>query len=1631
MKENKLLQRGRYFNSNYFFEEFSTDWNKYDFVKLFPYANGMYGLKADGSLWICGLNGFGVGKAYDILTSYNNAMLYSIKEFTKIDVGITDIKKVVSNTYSTLILTNSGELYGAGINYNAELGMGDRNVRNTFIKIPVTDVKDVECFSEKICVILKNDGTVWGAGNPEIGNGDTRGNLFGFGDNYSMKLSYTKLPIENVKYIKIVCYNLFVIKNDDTVWTTGNNTYSQLGLGHNTNVTTFTKIGIDNVKEICGGINHTIILKNDNTVWGTGYNTNGELGTGDTTNKLSFTSIATNVKQVVAGNTNTVIFKLDGTVWGTGNKSYIGINSNSGISNAFIKIEDLYNIKYILSNNAYTFYAITNDNKIYFTGNNNIYNIGCKDFVNDTRFITYCTYKNRDYIGYNKSINVGRDTYLLKENGDYLIYNKGDKIYCGDTHTFLLKGNGILYGTGYNSSGQLGLGHNTNVTTFTKIKDNVKDVACGNGYTIILKNDNTVWGTGYNTNGELGLGHNTKTNVFEKINIDNVKDVACGSNYTIILKNNGTVWGTGYNSSGQLGLGHNTNVTTFTKIGIDNVKDVACGNNHTIILKNDDTVWGTGNNTNGQLGLGHNNVVKEFTKVDISDVKQIDAGGYSTYILKNNSELWVTGNNANGQLGLGNLTSPINTFTLARSYVQYICKSSPGSSHKLILDCTGVILATGNNNKNQIYNSGSNINSFTTILPDNMRIRHAVSGAEYTIMITDGNKVYIRGSNMIGQLGMGDGTASFNSTSEASWSWMINNNVTNFINNSKVVCSEVNRTFILKNDGDVYSTGVNTNGELGTGNTTDLKTFTKVNINNVKDISIGTDATIILKTDGTVWGTGITANGALGNISGSRNTFTKLEDIGHNIVQVSAGSRYTLLLTDTGNVYGSGGNASGELGMTSPNSFRTFTKLPINDVKYIKANKSSSFVIKNDNTLWATGYNNNGELGLGHNNVVKEFTKVDISDVKEVICGVEFTAILKTDNTLWVTGKNHVGQLCLGDNTNRNLFTKVDNVDNIKKVQCGYGCIVVLKNDNTVWAQGYNANGELGTGNTTDLKTFTKIKDNVKDISCGAHCTILTLNDGTVWGAGNNTYGQLGLVELTTTASLRKLMNYNLFDFNKINSITTNTNFNLVNNQYLIPVKDTYYIYNTESDYELNYNKLLGSNSIPTHPEAYNVIKIPVENIKEFWMSKTHSLIVNTNGELYGCGSNLYRQLLNPPTTTELSSFTKLNFDNIKQASAGTGFSYFVKNDGTLYSVGLNGSYQLGLGHNNEVTEPQRVPGISNAKKVMCDHNFTLVLLNDNTLWVQGHNRNGNLGLGASKVNQTIINFTKVADNVDDVEIGYDYILFRKTDNTVYISGKIRDHYKIAGNDTTIFNKIEIPDFVNPEDLTWVNPLNEETTVMIYKTHTMNSTIEIMEKTISGFKVKIDDIGNPIIKIEMYINNELITTMTQFTNKIAAFSIPLDKIILGTNNVVFKGYDDYNNNMYASAIINKENNAICVTEDSNLLINRKRYTVKSITDTENKITVTLDRELEGNINVGDIIYQLINKLKVQIKTNNTGMHKDAKLLEIKKVDTGYQEIYEFKENGIKEVEPKIIVNGNEDTAIKRPSMIFSIDEETL
>ena len=304
-------------------------------------------------------------------------------------------------------------------------------------------------------------------------------------------------------------------------------------------------------------------------------------------------------------------------------------------------------------------------------------------------------------------------------------------VYCGENHTLILKNDGTLWGCGYNKYGQLGLGDTNNRNTFTQITtntDNIKSVYCGWSYTIILENDGTLWGCGRNDYGQLGLGDNTNRTTFTQVttNTDDIKKIYCGGSHAFILKNDDTLWGCGNNQYGQLGLGDTTNKTTFTQIttNADDVKEIYCGDCYTFMLKNDGTLWSCGYNYNGQLGLGDTTNRRIFTQVttNTDNIKSVYCGTLHNFILKNDGTLWGTGYNGDYRLGLGDTTNRY-TFTQITTNANDIKEIYCGS-YTFILKNDGTLWGCGNNDYGQLgLGDSTNRSTFTQVTTNTNNIK--------------------------------------------------------------------------------------------------------------------------------------------------------------------------------------------------------------------------------------------------------------------------------------------------------------------------------------------------------------------------------------------------------------------------------------------------------------------------------------------------------------------------------------------------------------------------------------------------------------------------------------------------------------------------------------------------------------------------------------------------------------------------------------------------------------------------------------------------------------------------------------------------------------------------------------------
>ena len=90
---------------------------------------------------------------------------------------------------------------------------------------------------------------------------------------------------------------------------------------------------------------------------------------------------------------------------------------------------------------------------------------------------------------------------------------------CGEYHTTTLSNDGTLHSFGFNDNGQLGLGHNDEVSLPTPIPNlpKINQISCGAYFTVCVDHEGFIWSFGENNYGQLGTGNTTKFNVPQKI----------------------------------------------------------------------------------------------------------------------------------------------------------------------------------------------------------------------------------------------------------------------------------------------------------------------------------------------------------------------------------------------------------------------------------------------------------------------------------------------------------------------------------------------------------------------------------------------------------------------------------------------------------------------------------------------------------------------------------------------------------------------------------------------------------------------------------------------------------------------------------------------------------------------------------------------------------------------------------------------------------------------------------------------------------------------------------------------------------------------------------------------------------
>lgn len=298
------------------------------------------------------------------------------------------------------------------------------------------------------------------------------------------------------------------------------------------------------------------------------------------------------------------------------------------------------------------------------------------------------------------------------------------------------------------------------------------------------------------------------------------------------------------------------------------------------------------------------------------------------------------------------------------------------------------------------------------------------------------------------------------------------------------ICCGACHTLCVDKNGNVYTGGMNSCGQLGFGEIYDLHTSDK-------HISL-----------------------------------TKIENL-PKIIDIGCGENFSILIDDQYDVY-----FFGSIG-ASYDYERFKTPKLLDNIKAVKVfaskNSSNAYLLSPENKIYCFGLNDSGNLGNGTEEMVinpQELKlKSNIVDIKSTLCSTMF---LDGDGNVYSCGINDYGLLGFDGLLGYRIYTPVklcscflsldfEDVPPITKIACGSYHTILLSVENTVYSFGDDSMGQLGhDGYFSDVTYPKKIKNlpPIMDIYCNNHSTFLVDDEGYFWVFGSNSGNNLGLDEI-------------------------------------------------------------------------------------------------------------------------------------------------------------------------------------------------------------------------------------------------------------------------------------------------------------------------------------------------------------------------------------------------------------------------------------------------------------------------------------------------------------------------------------
>ena len=327
--------------------------------------------------------------------------------------------------------------------------------------------------------------------------------------------------------------------------------------------------------------------------------------------------------------------------------------------------------------------------------------------------------------------------------------------------------------------------------------DSGRNTAIGAGarHALALKEDGAVWAWGYNAMGQLGNGSTEASRQpVRTVLADRIASISAGWTFSMALSKDGTIYTWGDNGSGQLGNGTRTGSNMPVRVVVPSeygkVKKISCGLEHNLALTEEGKVLAWGSNVYGELGDGTE--VNRLVPVEVqglSNIVEISAGNNSSMALDENGKVWVWGKDVPGHVGDETRCTIARRIDFSSYYEIKNVSIGCGWNSALIENAEGLILGWGKE---------CLANGFIIQTPQ-----------------------------------------------------LLKNPRDDMVKNIQQIAIGMHSTLALREDGIVLGWGINSNAELGNGNTNQVSLAIQI-YSGIQAVATGMEFSMMLKKDGTI-----------------------------------------------------------------------------------------------------------------------------------------------------------------------------------------------------------------------------------------------------------------------------------------------------------------------------------------------------------------------------------------------------------------------------------------------------------------------------------------------------------------------------------------------------------------------------------------------------------------------------------------------------------------------------------------------------------------------------------------------------------------------------------------------------------